>query len=87
MKLDYSPRFEDVAETLNRLYKAYQDGFIMEDEKVLGKWLASMLELIVEMGSVRNAVALQYYHEKLEDELSEKETAERIREIEEELNN
>ena len=82
MKLDYSPRFEHVAESFNRLYKAYQDGFIMEDEKVLSKWLGSMMEVIEEMSSIRQAVAIQYY-----DELLEKETSERIREIEEELNN
>ena len=82
MKLDYSPRFEDVVESFNRLYKAYQDGFIMEDEKILAKWLDSMMEVIVEMGNIRQAVAIQYY-----DELLEKETADRIKELEEELNN
>ena len=82
MKLDYSPRFEDVNDSFNRLYKAYQDGFIMKDEKILNKWLSSMMEVIVEMGSIRQAVAIQYY-----DELLEKETADRIKELEEELNN
>ena len=82
MKLDYSPRFEDVNDSFNRLYKAYQDGFIMEDEKILNKWLSSMMEVIVEMGNIRQAVAIQYY-----DELLEKETADRIKELKEELNN
>ena len=82
MKLDFSPRFEHVNESLERLYKAYQDGFIMEDEKMLSKWLGSMMEVIVEMGSIRQAVAIQYY-----DELLEQETVSRIREIKQELNN
>ena len=80
MKLDYSPRFEHVIESFNRLYKAYQDGFIMEDEKVIGKWLSSMGELIVEMGDIRQLVGIQFY-----DEMLKKETVNRIQEIENEL--
>ena len=79
--MDYSSQFEKIKDELDKLYKAYQDGFIYESEDVLMKWLAAMNTLSLDLHNVRQVVGIQYYNKQME-----KDVEDRINELSEELN-
>ena len=80
--MDYSSQFESIKEELDKLYKAYQSGYIYESEEVLMKWLAAMNTLTLDIHNVRQVVGIQYYNKQLE-----KDVQERIDELDNELEN
>lgn len=80
--MDYSSQFEAIKEELDKLYKAYQDGYIYESEEVLMKWLAAMSSLILDLQNVRQVVGIQYYNKQIEKDIQE-----RIDDLHNEINN
>lgn len=79
--MDYSSQFEKIKEELDKLYKAYQDGYIYENEDVLMKWLSAMNTLTLDIHNVRQVVGIQYYNKQIEND-----TQMRIDELDNELN-
>ena len=69
MKLDYSERFKSAQEQLKMLEKTYQNGFILEDDEVMNRWLKSAENLILEITNIRTLVGIQYWDNKLKKQM------------------